>query len=77
MEVPAAPYHHGNLHAELLTRAEKKLEQTGVAGLSLRELAREIGVSHSAPRKHFADKQALLDGLAIHGLERLGHELDL
>ena len=32
--------------------------------LSLRELAREVGVSHAAPRRHFPDRQALLDALA-------------
>jgi AcrR family transcriptional regulator len=72
----ATPYHHGNLRAELLSGAERTLEQSGVAGLSLRALAREIGVSHGAPRQHFPDKQALLDALAVHGLERLGNELD-
>jgi AcrR family transcriptional regulator len=70
------PYHHGTLRAELLFCAERKLEQTGVARLSLREVAREVGVSHGAPRQHFADKQALLDALAVDGLERLGGELD-
>jgi AcrR family transcriptional regulator len=69
-------YHHGNLRAELLACAERKLETTGVQGLSLRELAREVGVSHGAPRQHFPDKQALLDALAILGLQRLGSELD-
>ncbi|MFF3572942.1 TetR/AcrR family transcriptional regulator [Nocardia jiangxiensis] len=43
---------------------------------SLRGLARELGVSHGAPNKHFADKQALLDALARYGLEQLGVELD-
>jgi AcrR family transcriptional regulator len=70
------PYHHGNLRAELLGSAERKLEASGVAGLSLRELAREIGVSHGAPRQHFPEKRALLDALAIQGLERLGAQLD-
>jgi AcrR family transcriptional regulator len=74
---PAAkPYHHGNLRAALLERAEAMLATTGVSGLSLRELAREAGVSHGAPRRHFADKQALLDALAENGFERLGRELD-
>lgn len=71
-----ARYHHGDLRRALLTRAERKLETTGVEGLSLRDLAREVGVSHSAPRRHFADRQALLDALAIQGLERLGSRLD-
>ena len=70
------PYHHGNLRAALLEAAGRKIEQAGAAGLSLRELARELGVSHGAPRPHFPDKQALLDALAVQGLERLGGELD-
>jgi AcrR family transcriptional regulator len=69
-------YHHGNLRAELLALAEVKLAENGVLGLSLRELARELGVSHGAPRQHFPDRQALLDALAEQGLARLGHELD-
>ena len=66
------PYHHGNLRAALLEPAERALRERGVGGLSLRELAREVGVSHAAPRRHFADKQALLDALAEDGFERLG-----
>jgi AcrR family transcriptional regulator len=72
----AAPYHHGNLRATLLAIAERKVEETGVAGLSLRELAREAGVSHGAPRPHFPDKQALLNALAVRGLDQLGERLN-
>ena len=69
------PYHHGNLRAALLAEAEQTLRQHGLDGLSLRELARQIGVSHAAPRRHFADRQALLDALAESGFARLGAEL--
>jgi AcrR family transcriptional regulator len=72
---PARPYHHGNLRAELLAHAEQTLAEQGAANLSLRELARQTGVSHAAPRRHFAGKQALLDALAEDGFERLGTEL--
>ncbi|MRH88102.1 TetR family transcriptional regulator [Nocardia sp. SYP-A9097] len=65
-------YHHGDLRAELLRRAEALLRRTGVDGLSLRQLARDTGVSHAAPSRHFRDKQALLDALAVAGFERLG-----
>jgi AcrR family transcriptional regulator len=71
----ARPYHHGNLRSELLAHAERTLSSRGVRELSLRELAREIGVSHAAPRRHFADKQALLDALAEDGFIRLGDSL--
>src|SRR3954464_5665118 len=69
------PYHHGNLREELLREGERALESGGAAGLSLREVARAIGVSHAAPRRHFADKQALLDALAEAGFARLTSKL--
>jgi len=69
------PYHHGNLRSALLSCAERTLRDHGAGQLSLRELARQVGVSHAAPRRHFADKQSLLDALAEDGFERLGREL--
>jgi AcrR family transcriptional regulator len=69
------PYHHGNLRAALLARAEQTVREAGVEKLSLRDLARQVGVSHGAPRRHFRDRQALLDALARSGFDRLGTEL--
>jgi AcrR family transcriptional regulator len=66
------PYHHGDLRDELLQRAEQTLRESGAEQLSLRRLARDAGVSHSAPSRHFPDKQALLDALALSGFQRLG-----
>ena len=68
-------YHHGNLRAALLAQAERDVREHGVERMSLRELARQVGVSHAAPRRHFADRQALLDALAEAGFARLGAEL--
>ncbi|MFC9234090.1 TetR/AcrR family transcriptional regulator [Streptomyces decoyicus] len=68
-------YHHGDLRAALLTRAEQTLREKGPGALSLRELARDLGVSHAAPSRHFKDKQALLDALALAGFERLDEAL--
>jgi AcrR family transcriptional regulator len=65
------PFHHGNLRAVLLDEAVGVLRESGVDGLSLRDLARRAGVSHGAPRSHFVDRQALLDALATSGFERL------
>jgi AcrR family transcriptional regulator len=69
------PYHHGNLRPALIARAERTLREQGLDGLSLRELARQVGVSHAAPRRHFANRQALLDALAESGWARLGAEV--
>jgi AcrR family transcriptional regulator len=69
------PYHHGHLRAALLDEAERTLREQGIDALSLRDLARQAGVSHAAPRRHFADRQALLDALAEAGFTRLGAEV--
>jgi AcrR family transcriptional regulator len=73
--VSKRPYHHGNLRTALLEQAERTVRERGAQELSLRELARAIGVSHGAPRRHFPDRQALLDALAEAGFARLGTEL--
>jgi AcrR family transcriptional regulator len=70
-------YHHGDLRAALLAHAEETLRVAGVDGLSLRELARAIGVSHGAPRRHFDDKASLLEALVAEGFHRLGAALAL
>ena len=67
----SSSYHHGNLREELITQAEKHLLDGGVNELSLRALAREIGVSQTAPYRHFKDKNALLAALATEGFNRL------
>jgi AcrR family transcriptional regulator len=74
-EAAVRPYHHGNLREELLERAEEIVRTRGVTDLSLRELAREAGVSHGAPRRHFPDRQALLEALALRGFERLERQI--
>lgn len=71
VKLSTRPYHHGNLRQELLRAAEAALEERGVQHLSLRELSRELGVSHASPQRHFASKQDLIDALAITGFERL------
>ena len=69
------PYHHGALREALLEQAERTVRERGADALSLRELAREVGVSHGAPRRHFPDRHALLDAVAEAGFDRLGTEL--
>ena len=80
-----ANYHHGNLRQSLLDHALLLIKQAGVAKLSLRNLAKSVGVSQTAPYRHFADKNALLSALASQGFDQLrqfirqryhGHEND-
>lgn len=68
-------YHHGNLRAELLDTAIVQLRDTSVEDLSLRALARAVGVSQTAPYRHFADKNELLAAMATRGYRDLLRDL--
>lgn len=68
---PGKSYHHGNLRAELLDTAVEQLRSAGSESLSLRALARAVGVSQTAPYRHFKDKDELLAALATRGYQAL------
>jgi len=68
-------YHHGELRPALLRAAARILEKEGRDAISLRDLARRAGVSHNAPYRHFADRQALLAALAEEGFALLAAAL--
>ena len=69
------PYHHGDLRRRLIEVGEEVLAERGLAALSLREVARRLGVSHNAPFKHFASREALLAAIAAQGFEELAERL--
>jgi AcrR family transcriptional regulator len=69
--MPQKSYHHGNLRAELLDTALEQLKTNGTEQLSLRALARAIGVSQTAPYRHFSDKSELLAAMATRGYRNL------
>ncbi|WP_051341948.1 TetR/AcrR family transcriptional regulator [Pseudonocardia spinosispora] len=62
-------HYEGDLRVALLDAAVLALGETGVDGLSLRGVARRIGVSHAAPAHHFGDKVGLLTAVAARGFE--------
>jgi AcrR family transcriptional regulator len=64
-------YHHGNLRRALLDAALALFAERGRFDFTMRELARAAGVTHNAPYRHFADRDALLDALAAEGFELL------
>ena len=64
-------YHHGDLKNALIAAGADILAKDGVSGLSLRKVAQKVGVSHTAPYAHFADKQALIAAISTDGYRRL------
>jgi AcrR family transcriptional regulator len=60
-------YHHGDLRKALIQKGMERLAEAPADELSLRELARSIGVSATAVYRHFPDKAALLTELCIEG----------
>jgi AcrR family transcriptional regulator len=60
---PRTSYHHGNLREAVLSESLTWIKKNGVESLSLREIAKKLGVTHSAPNKHFPKKESLLASL--------------
>src|SRR5215208_5503789 len=65
------PYHHGDLRRALLDASLELLRDGGPEALTLRGAARAAGVSQTAPYRHFADRAALIAGVAEDGFRRL------
>ena len=65
-------YHHGDLRAALIAEGLRLLADQDAQSLSLREVARNIGVSPTSVYRHFPDKDALMTALAVDGLKQLG-----
>lgn len=64
-------YHHGDLRQSLIDAAIALIQEGEISQVSLREVARRVGVSHNAPYRHFADKAALLSAVAEQGFQGL------
>ncbi|MEM9436983.1 MAG: TetR/AcrR family transcriptional regulator [Pseudomonadota bacterium] len=67
----ARPYHHGDLRQALVQRAVEIIEAEGVEAVSLRGMARDLGVSHTAPLRHFPSRASLLTAIADFGITAL------
>ncbi|MEB3292420.1 MAG: TetR/AcrR family transcriptional regulator [Synechococcales bacterium] len=65
------PYHHGDLRQHLIEATIALILEEGVSQLSLRQVAKRVGVSHNAPYRHFVDKDALLAAVAAQGFQAL------
>lgn len=75
MDLRRDSYHHGDLRNALVSAAVRLIEQGGHEDFSLREAAREVGVSANAAYRHFADKSALVTAVNHDGFERLSRAM--
>jgi AcrR family transcriptional regulator len=71
----SATYHHGNLREALLEHAVDLARAGGPDAVVLRDVQRAAGVSNSAAYRHYADRQALLTAVQIHGMTLLGEAM--
>ena len=68
-------YHHGDLRNVLVASAVRLIETSGSGAFSLREAAREVGVSANAAYRHFDDTSALITAVAADGFARLAERM--
>ncbi len=69
-------YYDGDLGRDLIDTALELIAREGPSAVSLRSLARRLGVSHAAPANHFPDKAALFTAIAIEGFRLLAAAIE-
>lgn len=68
-------YHHGDLPRALLAATGDLIAAEGVGAVSIRAVARRVGVSHAAPAHHFGDRTGLVTAFAKEGFASFGAAL--
>lgn len=71
VNIQKSAYHHGDLRSALISEGLRLLAERDADSLSLREVARNVGVTATSVYRHFPDKVALMTALAREGLARL------
>lgn len=74
--MPAKKYHHGDLENALIRAGIEILSKEGIDGLTLRKVAKRVGVSYAAPYAHFKDRQALIAAISTEGFKQLYNDLE-
>tara|TARA_B000000477_G_scaffold51189_1_gene43052 strand:- start:734 stop:1342 length:609 start_codon:yes stop_codon:yes gene_type:complete len=69
-------YHHGNLKENLIQQAVLACEESGWENISLRNLAKQLNVSQTAPYRHFETKEDLLAEVAAKGFEKMNADMN-
>ena len=68
-------YHHGNLRQALIDAALHITREHGIKAVTIRRVARSVGVSHAAPYHHFADRSNLIAAVAEQGFQQLAQKV--
>jgi AcrR family transcriptional regulator len=69
-------YHHGNLKEALIEAATQMILESGIGSVTMRALARRVGVSPAAYAYHFPDKASLLLAIATEGFRKLNDHFE-
>ena len=72
---PSHNYHHGDLRRAIKASTLAIIETEGMDAVSLRAIARQLGVSEAAPYHHFSSKDDLLAVLAADAYREFGERL--
>lgn len=64
---------HGDVRRLVLDAAIKIIETTGAESLSMREVARQAGVSHQAPYHYFKDRSGIFAAISEEGFTALAN----
>lgn len=64
-----------DLRTAILEASLALIDKEGVQGLSMREVARRLGVTHQAPYHHFEGRGAILQAIVEEGFSKLGTAL--
>lgn len=62
---------HGDLSNSLIEIAVEHIKQSKSTEFALRDLANKLGVSHAAAYRHFTNKQALIEAIALRGFQTM------
>jgi AcrR family transcriptional regulator len=68
-------YHHGDLRRVLVDQAARLVEKEGHPAITVREVARRVGVTNTAAHYHFRTREALLAAVATRGFEAMSNVL--
>lgn len=68
-------YHHGDLKKQMILKGLELLNEKGIDDFSLRKIASMCNVSHTAPYKHFKDKEQLIMEISNHVIQEFDNSI--